>query len=315
MKRLLALAIASVISAAQADEGTESAIDSLIEEHKIERALDVNAGAPADKTKPAKKPNKEIDEHVNDYLGNDGEHKLYREDTVSKKGEDGVRASMRAPTIKETGLAFGAQAGLHWRYEQINKLIDTKYRGRLDQVSFRPFILEGRILMPSILVVKNDENYLSDTKLVESNISFKVDEEARIVSVPPTYRNYLVRNFDPPRPVNPILKPTTEIEEKLWRSALKEGFEKGVEMADDIFNDGLLKMEQDLRGRVNYRKMMQLGMVSPAALRVTERGVTFNDRTMNVGETIFEITKNANYTSMDEWRSAWIDSTYSDSKE
>lgn len=305
MKVVLVVSIALGLASACWAESSDTAVDKLLQENSTADS----ELAPKNKTKVIADPEEaQIDSSVDKYLENQDGHKLYRDEPEQKNGKKDMTAALRTPAIKETALAFGAQAGLHWRYAQINELIESKWRGRLDQASFRPFILDGRILMPSILIMKDDENYLSDTKLVESNISFKVAEEAKIVSVAPTYRNYLIRYFEPPKPVNSILKPGTDAENKIWRKALKDGFITGVRMADEIFNDGLLKMERDIRGRVNYSKMISLKMISPAALKVTERGVTFNGRTMNVGETIYEITDNASYKSMDEWRTAWLNS-------
>jgi hypothetical protein len=51
--------------------------------------------------------------------------------------------------------------------------------------------------------------------------------------------------------------------------------------------------------------MVSLGMINPAALKITEGSVTFNGRTMNVGETILQISDDANFKNLDNWKSAW----------
>lgn len=258
-----------------------------------------------DKAKTNPKSKKEDPEQVDKYLKDDEGYQLYREDIGPSAKKNQFENSLRKVGIVDTARAFGSQAGLHWRYKEINEIID-RYAGRLDSVNFRPFMTDGMILTPSILISKNDENFINDKKMIKTNISFIVDQEARIVSVPPTFRDYIVREFEQPRPVNPLLKPKNEAEQKLWRSALQEGWEIGVEAAFDIFKDGLLQLERDIQGRINYRKMVQLEMISPAALKVSKMGVTFNGRTMNAGETIYEISQDAQYKSMDEWRSAWL---------
>lgn len=259
------------------------------------------------KSETTKDSKSAIDVEVDKYLDNEGDNKLYREDVKVGKGDKKANAAlMRAPSIKSTGLAFGAQAGLHWRYKQLNELIETKYRGKLDQINFRPFIVDGKILTPSIRVMKDTEDYQSPQRVVETKVSFIVEEEARIVSIPPTYRNYLIRYYDKPKPIHSELQPATTDEEFLMKKSVREGFEIGIKTANQIFLDGLLKMERDIEGRVNYRKMVQLKMISPAALKITERNVTFNGRTMNVGERITEITSNSQFKTMDEWQSVWI---------
>lgn len=274
---------------------------------EIDKALNAYGSAEdLPKAKDKSEQDAEMDVEVNKYFSEDGESQLYRDQDLKPKSKEENKAIMRAPAIKNTGIAFGAQAGLHWRYEQLNNLVETKYRGMFDQINFRPFIQDGKILTPSILVMKDTEDYQSERKVVETKVSFIVQEEARIVSVPPTYRNYLIRHYDKPKPVHSILKPTNNAEIELWRASVREGFEHGVKLANQIFKDGLLKLERDIEGRVNYRKMVQLKMISPAALKVTDRTVTFNGRTMNVGERITEIESDSQYRTMDEWQSVWI---------
>ena len=229
--------------------------------------------------------------------------------TKGKKGAEEASIALRQSTIETTAITVGAQAGLKWRYDQINKILKDKYEGRLDSaINFRPFIFDEVILAPSILVTKANENFESETRMVKSSIQFIVDREAKIVSVPPTYRDYLIREYPGPRQIHPVLKPKTDTEQQIWKKNILKGWEIGVKQANDVFTDGLAQMVRDLEGRVNYRKMVSLKMVSPAALKITKRGVTFNDRSMNVGETIYEITDLANYTNLEEWRTAWLKS-------
>lgn len=296
---VLACALAMFPSAPLLASGSSNDSDLALKELSREIALEETAKTSATESE------KSSDE-IRKYLDEESGYQLYRNDELRGVDEKNqFESSLRKIGIVDTARSFGSQAALHWRYKEINKIIE-KYSGRLDAVNFRPFMTDKIILSPSVLIVRDDEHYLNDRKMIRTNISFVIDDEARIVSVPPNYRDYLVREYAPPKSVNPILRPKNEFERKLWEKGLAEGWAIGVEDAFAIFKDGLLRMERDLQGRVNYRKLVELGMVSPAALKITESGVTFNGRTMNVGETIYEISQDAQYKSMDEWRSAWL---------
>lgn len=300
---LLSIVLAGLLAAASSLANNVSKEEKALSDLAREVALDVEGKKAKDGVK------KEAPAMVDKYLKNAEGHKLYRDDELgNEKNNRGIEQALRKNAIADTARAFGSQAGLHWRYNEINEIVE-RYSGRLDAVNFRPFITDGMILMPSVLVSKDSEDYLSNKKMVKTNIQFIVDEEARIVSVAPTYRNYLIREFAAPKPVNPVLRPKNSFEEDIWREALIEGWEIGVDEAFAIFKDGLLRFERDYQGRINYRKMVQLNMISPAALKVTQNGVTFNGRQMNVGETIYSIVDEANYRTMDEWRSAWLKQT------
>lgn len=277
-------------------------------EEKILYELGNDPDVIAEKKVGSKLDLKDLPKEMQDYMAQKDDSSLYRKDASGKNEKDPKKAqdTLRQNTIETTAVGFAAQAGLKWRYENINQIIKAKYAGRLDEVNFRPFVTDKNILTPSILITKDEENYESPQKLIKSNINFVVADEARIVSVPPTYRDYLVRYFPEPKKIHPALKPRDDIEMEAWRKGVLKGWMIGVKQANDIFADGLLRLERDIQGRVNYRKMVSLKMISPAALKVTKRGVTFNDRTMNVGETVYEITNVANFTTLDDWRSAWL---------
>jgi defect-in-organelle-trafficking protein DotC len=147
--------------------------------------------------------------------------------------------NLRYSAIEQAALSYGAQMGLHWRYEQINRIVESDYSAKLDEyVSFRPFIDQQNILVPSVYVSNGTENYESSQKMVTTKISFTVGEEAKIVSTAPTYRNYLIRDFPLPRKLHPALIPKSDEEIIVWRKAAKIGWNMGVMQADNVYDDG-----------------------------------------------------------------------------
>lgn len=269
---------------------------------------DVNTSIPSAKTNKAAKDG-QMPKEVEAYLHQSNTSSVYRSESgMGAKDPKKAMDAMRITTIETTALSFGAQAGLKWRYDQINALLKDKWQGKLDTVSFRPFMTKENILMPSILITKKEENFVSPTKLVTSSISFVIADEARIVSVPPTFRDYLIKYYPEPTKLHPALQPKTNEEQESWKKGLLRGWDLGVRQANDIFKDGLLRFERDLSGRVNYLNMLRLHMVEEPTLKVNTKAVTFNGRTMNVGETVMEISDPTNYTNMEEWRSAWLKS-------
>lgn len=294
---------------AKAQTNSKSAGVGESEEEKMLYELGNDPDAAIDhlgKHKPANIKSSDLPKDLQAYLANKKNGQVYRNEGTEASNPKKAQDALRQSTIESTATSFAAQAGLKWRYDRINEIIKKKYQGRLDEVNFRPFVTNQNVLTPSILIVKDEENYVNDQKMVKTNISFVVADEARIVSNPPTYRDYLIRYYDEPKKIHPILRPQNDEEQAAWQRGIMKGWMIGVRQANEIFNDGLLRMERDIEGRVNYRKMVKLHMISPAALKVTKRGVTFNDRTMNVGETVYEIPNVANFTNLDEWRSAWL---------
>lgn len=230
---------------------------------------------------------------------------------VKQSNTEGLKSQLelsglRTRTLREAALAFSSQQALSWRYTHINTNVLDKYSTMWDRnFNFRPFVDKSMILLPSILQVGPIE-YIENGRKQVTNVQFTIDEEAVIVANAPTFRDYLYKEFPAPNPVHPLLMPKDDEERKIWDDASKQGWVIGLQQAEVYFEEGLQEMLMDLEGRMTYRKMLDLNMVSPAALQVTPRGVTFNGRSMNVGEVIYEITDPVNFKNIDLWRSAWV---------
>ena len=62
---------------------------------------------------------------------------------------------------------------------------------------------------------------------------------------------------------------------------------------------------RDYRNRKNFTNLVALNMMSPPTLDTSESKITFNGRTMNVGEVVYRIGEDANYKSLEGWTTAW----------
>jgi len=212
-------------------------------------------------------------------------------------------STVRPEAIFNAGRAYAAQTALYWRSEQINALLDTKYQSALDQISFRPLMENEFVLVPSVIEGQSEEELKGDV-LVRVRASFVVEQEARIVTSEPTYRDYLYNHFPVPTKVHPALKPKNLLEKERWESGVNAGWVMGLEQANDIFTDGLNRMVKDIIGRVNYLKLKKLNVLQPATVSQLKADMTFNDRTMNIGEVIYTIDNVAKYNAFSDWDSA-----------
>ena len=221
------------------------------------------------------------------------------------EGKDPLRLkSLRVDNIFKEARSYATKMGLYWQTKKINEMVSTRYGDLLSQINFTPFLEQGMILVPSITMTDESES-LSDGTLTRVNVSFRVDEEAEIVSVPPTYRDALIYNNVMPEKLHSALNPKNNEEMALWNKGVRAGWSIGVTQAELAFSDRLAEFERDVIGRTTYLKMKSLGMIAPVTLDVKTHGLTFNGRTMNVGEVVYRITDPASYQSIDKWRTAW----------
>lgn len=208
-------------------------------------------------------------------------------------------------TISEVAIAQGAQFGLKYRYEAIVRKLE-KRSARLDTlVDFNQFILDGKVLIPSVQVVHSKMERLSDTELAQVNAQFTIEEEARIVTSIPSWRNYLIRSFEQPEPPPVSARPKNTEEQKIWKPGIEKGWKMGVTQANDIFRDSLAELLRDIRGRQNYLDLENMNMVSFPVLDQSKAKITFNGRTMNSGEVIHTITRPGNWKPTGVWKAFW----------
>lgn len=220
--------------------------------------------------------------------------------------EAGGSGGIRFKAIRQEGLRVGAQTGLAHRYGMIMEYMSA-VEPKLNVVfSFNGFVKDGRLLMPAVIEVPNrfDRDEQNGEVRVIRN-AYTIEEEARIISVVPTWREYLWQEYGYPEKPHASLLPRTDAESKAWQEAITEGWRAGVSQADTIYNDRLAMLTKAVEGRNLYKTLESKKMISPAALQAVSNRVTFNGRTMNVGEIIYTINAPGNYTSSDSWRPVW----------
>ncbi len=110
-------------------------------------------------------------------------------------------SKMRVLALKETALSLGAQSGLAWRAKYIdNELI--RQAKNLDAIyNFNSLLLEHNVLPPVLVEGRNTLN-LADTQTIRiSDHTFKVIKQARFITTPPNWRQYLWMDYKaPPKP-------------------------------------------------------------------------------------------------------------------
>jgi len=218
-----------------------------------------------------------------------------KENTVID-GASKLPLDIRGDAIKEAALSFGARGGLAWRTFHIRNELDTRAR-YLDKIyDFRQLLIpapSGLLIEPPIVSEAMDailvDNQGMDVALADRVLN--INKNARIVTAPRTWRFYLERQWgDDVTPPPDILRPSNDKERAQWSKYVTDGWNSGVEQANDIFQADLNKLTADFRGMVRYRELLAQGMISAPYTAQTYRGVTGDGNTMRVGDRALEIT-------------------------
>lgn len=212
-------------------------------------------------------------------------------------------AEGRLQAVYDTALGLGVNSGIAWQLAAIRKTI-TKQERNLDTVyNFNPLMIKGRVVPPVITETRDVYSQEGEQALRLSGAYYKIEKQAHFSSVPPNWRGYL----DFPQPtINTVaitsLKPKDSDEEKIWESAVKDGWQQGIEQANIMFEHGLDQLNRDYTGMMRFHRFALKGMITLPAIASESINVTSTGQTMAVDETLLRLTTLPEFNSkMNAW--------------
>lgn len=221
----------------------------------------------------------------------------------------GFAFDMRRDALKEAALSYGARGGLAWRTYHIRGELETRVTQLDKTFDFRQLLIpapSGLLIEPPIISENVNALIIEGTgqEAAVSDRVYEIIRNARIVSAPRHWRNYLEREWGDVSPPPEILRPTNKEERALWVHWVREGWKKGIEQADEIFADDLNQLSADYNGMVRYRLLLAQGMVSPPYALQIDRGVTAENDKMRVGDRNVTISKPEFVPGTEKWQPA-----------
>lgn len=220
-----------------------------------------------------------------------------RRDTYSMTG-------LRYASLRDAALSTGARAGLAWRSKQINAIL-AKHERTLDLIyNFTPLLLDRNVLPPVLIEGRYTLDQTADDILRVADRSYAIQAQARFVTMPPTWREYLLSNYkDPGMPDGSIL-PRSSTEKEVWDRYIDEGWQIGITQADVIFTENLSRLKRDYAGMVLYQILLTQNMVSLPYVAEVNLGVTGGANEMAINDRILRITALPEFnTASKEWES------------
>ncbi|MBA2651173.1 MAG: type IV secretion system DotC family protein [Tatlockia sp.] len=211
-------------------------------------------------------------------------------DVSTKAARKRSRGRIKEMALKENALSVGAQAGLAWRARMIDDKLTLLAR-RLDTIyDFNSLILEHNILPPVLLEGRNTLNLADPMTIRISDRTYKITKQARFVTTPPNWRQYLWLDFKPPEAPNSFLLPKSRRERQVWKFHVEKGWRNGIEQANNILEESIARIKEDYLGMIRYRKLLAMNMVSPPYVANTDLGVTGDASEIHIDDRILRIT-------------------------
>lgn len=213
--------------------------------------------------------------------------------------------SIRRTAIINTATSLGAQAGLAWRSEQINKDLRSNTKRLNGVFNFRGLMLKNNVLPPILVEGRDSLNLASNTTLRLADRVYKIISPPRFVTAPPTWREYLWMQYKTPEKPNSILLPENANERTVWNQYINVGWKEGIKQADQIFAVNLGRLKRDFNGMILYRQLLAQNMVSAPFVAKSDLGVTGNSKMMRINDQVLRITATSKLnTDPSQWKPA-----------
>jgi defect-in-organelle-trafficking protein DotC len=229
----------------------------------------------------------------------------YAQKPSAKKSTKAQTGKIREMALRETALSLGAQAGLAWRAKYIDDQL-VKQTRNLDTIyDFNAITLEHNVLPPVLLEGRHTLN-LADTQTIRiSDRTYKVSKQARFITTPPDWRQYLWLDYKKPDYPHITLLPSTPEERQIWCYYIDKGWQNGVDQANTIIEENIARIKEDFTGMILYRKLLSMNMVSPPYVSNTDLGVTGDGDEIRIDDRVLRITAlPALNINSEEWRAA-----------
>ena len=191
--------------------------------------------------------------------------------------------------LSETAKAYGFQAGFSFQYSKFMREVEEK-RAKFSQIfDFRRLLLNDMVLPPVIMATGQAMLVESPILAKEVEAQYKIVADARIISQPPTFADYLWAETQVLKP-HKAVTPKTKAETSLWTKSFDAGFDAGIEHAYSVFEQAMDKLIADYRGILQFKLLAKRGLVSLPILASGEPTVQVGDKVLAVNQKIFRIT-------------------------
>ncbi|HVV69298.1 MAG TPA: type IV secretion system DotC family protein [Gammaproteobacteria bacterium] len=197
---------------------------------------------------------------------------------------------IRQSILTETATSMGAQSGLAWASQRINKILDMNERNLDQTFNFHALLLNQNVLPPVLTQGEKALNLDNPETLRLADRVFKIESPPRFVTAPPSWREYLYMNYEQPEKPPGSLLPRTDEERKIWNDAVAEGWQDGIQQANSIFSENMGRLKRDYNGMITYRVLLAQNMVTAPFVAKTDLGVTGDDNQMRINDQVLRIT-------------------------
>ena len=200
---------------------------------------------------------------------------------------------IRVHAVQDAAISYGAQSALAWQSKRINSQLSKKQKILSSIYDFKRIMLPHNILPPVISQASNALNVSDSKTLRSSDQVIEIIKDAKFVTTPPSWRDYLIMNFKAPDKPADTMLPRNNMEREIWDKYVAEGWRRGYKQANAILSERLGKLTQDYTGMAYFKKLYVLNMVTAPHVATADLGITGDNKKLTIGDKIVRITNDS----------------------
>ena len=225
----------------------------------------------------------------------------------SRELDASFAAEKRSSAMRAAALSFGARAGLARRGWEIAGMLE-RHAPQLSSIfRFRDLLLTegGFTVMPPVAAETRRAFRLGrdGTEAASAARVVRILSDAKLVSSPPDWRDYLVRRWAEAEAPVSVLFPRDDGERRRWNEWIAEGWGEGVALADDVFAADVDRLSRDFQGIVLWRRLKLARMATSPSVHLGEAPVSGGGKAMRIDEEFARMGDKARLVPRaSEWR-------------
>ncbi|MCQ0090358.1 hypothetical protein DC366_15905 [Pelagivirga sediminicola] len=207
----------------------------------------------------------------------------------------------RYDLLREAAVSYSAQAGYQHRVWEVMRQLerDSPKLSRtfdFNRISYSAPRETGYILPPVVsratAAINVDE---SGQSAVAADEFYRLEIPGRIVTIVPTWRDYLVIPLEEASDPDDDFLPQDKEEKQVFDRFAAEGWQAGVEQADEALALNFVRLKRDYLGMIEYRRMVQAGLVRELVIQSSERRSAGDGDELFIGERRVKIVSSARF--------------------
>jgi defect-in-organelle-trafficking protein DotC len=189
---------------------------------------------------------------------------------------DNVLDASRYSALREAALSYSAQAAYQRRSWEIFRELEKQSPQLSQEFNFNDVVYtaprEAGYVVPPVVSRATEAITIANggRESVAADEYYRIEEPGHLVSVIPSWRDYLILGVDKPSDPSDQFLPSNKDERQIWDRYIAEGWRQGSAQADEALKENMNLLRRDYLGMIEYRRLVDAGLIKSLVISSSE---------------------------------------------